>query len=171
MSDVYAIKAEIADWSQEVLEVACDNYAGLPPCPFARRAWMDSLVSVEVVDNIAEVIVDAHFADPDSEQVTVYALIDSGGLTVEQFDATLEEFNAMGNGIWLMGSHHEAPDNELMPEFESKTDVEYGLILVQSLEHLVVASDKLRDSGYYDRFNEDDMAYIDRRKEQRICVE
>lgn len=171
MSDVYAIKAEIADWSQEVLEVACDNYAGLPPCPFARKAWSDGVVSVEVVDNIAEVLVDAHFVDPDSEFVMVYAVIDSGGLTIEQFDAVLEEFNAIGNGVWLMGAHHEAPTSDLMPEIESKTGVEYGLILVQSLEHLVVASDKLRNTGYYDRFNEQDMAYIDRRKEKAICVE
>jgi len=58
-----------------------------------------------------------------------------------------------------------------MPEFEAKTDVDYALILVQSLEHLVVASDKLRDSGYYDQFESDDMAYIDRRKEKVRCQE
>lgn len=171
MTSAYAIKAEIADWSQEVLEVSCDAYGGLPPCPFARRAWIDGLVTVEVVDNIAEVIADACLADADSEFVMVYALIDSGGLTVKQFDAYIEELNAIGNGVWGMGAHHESSGDDLMPEFESKTGVDYGLILVQSLEHLVVASDKLRNTSYYDRFNEQDMAYIDRRKEKVICVE
>lgn len=166
MTSAYGIKAEIADWSREVLEVACDSYAGLPPCPFARRAWVDSLVTVEVVDNLEEVMIDAYMVDPESEAVLVYALIDSGGLSVEQFDSALSEFNEMDTGIWMMGSHHEAPDNELMPDFESKTEVDYGLILVQSLKHLVVASDKLRNTGYYDRFEPDDMAYIDCRKER-----
>ena len=71
MTSAYAIKAEVADWSQAVLEVACDAYGGLPPCPFARKAWVDGLVSVDVVDNIAEVIVDAYLSDSDSEFVMV----------------------------------------------------------------------------------------------------
>lgn len=171
MTSAYAIKAEIADWSQEVLEAAADAYGGLPPCPFARKAWVDGLVSVEVVDTIAEVIADAYLSDSDSEFVTVYALLDSGGMTVEQFDAALEEFNEMDTGVWLMGSHHQAEDDPLMPEFEAKTDVDYGLILVQSLKHLVVASDKLRETGYYDQFSSDEMAYIERRKEKVKCVE
>lgn len=171
MSDAYAIKAEIADWSQEVLEVACDAYAGLPPCPFARKAWVDGLVSVEVVDSIDEVIEDAHLSDSNSEFVTVYALLDSGGMTVEQFDEALAAFNRLDTGVWLMGSHHDAPEDELMPDFEARTGVDYGLILVQSLKHLVVASEKLRNTGYYENFEADDMAYIDRRKEQCKCVE
>jgi len=165
-TSAYAIKAEIADWSQQVLEVACDAYSGLPPCPFARGAWIDGKVSVEVTDSIDEVLCAADEFMPDDEMVLVYALLDSGGLTVEQFNDCLADFNAMHRGVWLMGSHHEAPDDELMPEFEASTGVDYGLILVQSLEHLVVASDKLRDSGYYDAYEDADMEYIDLRKEQ-----
>lgn len=171
MTSAYDIKAEIVDWSHEVLEVACDAYAGLPPCPFARKAWIDSLVTVEVVDNISEIIMDAHLADKESENVMIYALIDSGGMTIEQLESMMDEFNAIGTGIWIMGSHHEAPDNELMPYFEARTDVEYAFILVQSLKHLVIASDKLRKTRYYENFNPDDMAYINRRKEKCKCVE
>jgi hypothetical protein len=166
MSSVYAIKAEVADWSQRVLEAACDEFAGLPPCPFARGAWIDGKVTVEVVDCFDQVVLDADAFDPESDAVWVYALIDSGGMTVDQFDNAIELLNAHHGGVWVMGSHHHAPANELMPDFEATTDVDYGLVLVQSLKHLVVASDKLRDSGYYDGFNSDEMAYIERRKEQ-----
>jgi len=170
-ADVYAVKAEIADWSQQVLEVSCDAYGGLPPCPFARKAWADCLVTVEVANDMSEVLVNAYCNDPDTEHVVVYALIDSGGLTVEEFDKAIDEFNAKNTGLWMMGSHHDAPDNELMPDFESEAGVDYGLVLVQSLKHLVVASNKLRNTSYYENFGSEDMAYIERRKEKSICVE
>ena len=86
-------------------------------------------------------------------------------MTVDQFNECLDRFNALNTGIWLMGSHHEAEASDLMPEFESSVEVDYGLILLQSLKHLVIASDKLRETGYYDGFDSDEMAYIDRRKE------
>lgn len=165
------IHDEIHTWVRTVLSVPCDAYGGLPPCPFAAKAWERDLVSVSVVSSVDDALSAAALFDADDHRVLVCAVLGSGGLTVEDFNASLDAFNALRSGAWVMGSHHDAPENDLMPEFESKTDVEYGLILVQSLKYLVDASLSLRKTRYYDRFTADDMAYIVRRSEEVECVE
>jgi len=158
-------KHEIMWWSRSVLEQPCEAYAGLPPCPYARKAWEDKKVVLERVTRMDDILIDGYLADPESEMLYVYALVDSGGLSVDAFNAAINEFNDLRSGIWMMGAHHEAEDNDLMPDFEYECTEDYAIVLVQSLKHLVVASEKLRRVGYYENFSDADMAYVNNRKE------
>jgi hypothetical protein len=40
-----AIVTEITQWSADALEKPSPFFNGLPPCPYARQAWMDSRVA------------------------------------------------------------------------------------------------------------------------------
>ena len=64
-----------------------------------------------------------------------------------------------------MGFHPEAEDLEEISEFEGIVEDDYALILVQSLDHLVEASNKLMRTKYYDTSCKEDMNYINKRKE------
>ena len=41
-----AIVEEILQWSTEALEKPSSFYNDLPPCPYARKAWMDDKVAI-----------------------------------------------------------------------------------------------------------------------------
>ena len=47
---------EIRLWSDEVLEVPCPGFANLPPCPFARMAWLNNNVVVHVTYELSDVV-------------------------------------------------------------------------------------------------------------------
>jgi hypothetical protein len=44
VTPVHKIEADIRKWSHEFLEVPNDKLNGLPPCPYAKQAWLDNKV-------------------------------------------------------------------------------------------------------------------------------
>ena len=162
------IAAEIQAWSNEVLEKPTPLFADMPPCPFARKAWMDGHVVVHVTDHLAPVInIKSHELLPTDETVHVVAWTGWEDLTQQEVEAWLDEQNKNHFGIWLMGFHPDAEHNPNIPEFDGLVEDDYALILVQSLSKLVQASDKLRKTSYYEKFKIEDIKYINNRKE--VC--
>jgi hypothetical protein len=159
------IAQEIRDWSERVLEVPTATYGELPPCPFARAAWMREHVMVHVCSSLdAAIEVKACF--PPTEELThVIAVVDWEQYTVEEFNAWIDDQNKSHFGVWMMGFHPEAADDELTPEYEGLGADDYAIVIVQSLEHLVRASDDLRKTGYYHRYPASDLEYINQRRE------
>ena len=156
---------EIRLWSDEVLEVPCFGFANLPPCPFARAAWLKNNVVVHVTSDIGDVIEVKSVIPKNHEQLHLFAWTDYDQMTAEEFNCWLEEQNQNHFGVWLMGFHPNATENPLTPEFEGLIEDDYAIILVQSLNKLVEASETLKKTRYYEKFPAEDMQYINRRKE------
>lgn len=158
---------EIRLWSNEVLEVPCLGFANLPPCPFARAAWLKNNVVVHVTSEIDDVIDVKSVIPKDHEQLHLFAWTDYQQMTAEEFNQWIEDQNQNHFGVWLMGFHPNATENPLTPEFEGLVEDDYAIILVQSLNKLVEASETLKKTKYYEKFPAQDMQYINRRKEIR----
>ena len=159
------IAQEIRDWSEQILEVPSDTFGGLPPCPYARQAWMNENVMIHVSQHLDSVLEIKACFPPTDELMHVIAFTDWESITPEEFNAWLDEQNKQHFGVWLMGFHPEAEEDPLTPEYEGLGADDYAIIVMQSLDHLVLASEQLRKTAYYDKFPADDMSYINSRRE------
>lgn len=163
--DYKGIAQEILKWSNEVIEKPLKTFGDLPACPYARTAWAKNHVLMHVVfdlDPVIEIKAASSLTDPN---VHVIAWLDYSQMTAQEFNNWIEDQNKNHFGVWLMGFHPDSEENTMMPEFDGIVEDDYGLILVQSLEYLVKASNDLRKTRYYNDFSPEDMAYINNRKD------
>ena len=152
---------EIKEWSAHALEQPSEYFAGLPPCPYAKRAWADNKVTIsfkydghmqDLYTAISQfqdefdlhIIVDLAFEeDPEEFQDYLYQMNEaiSDGLFIDK-------------DIWLMGFHPHDEPNELIDDqsFTPLVEVEYAMIFVQRLTQVHVMADKLKSKGYYDKY-------------------
>jgi|TARA_R100001594_G_scaffold138322_1_gene181891 hypothetical protein len=150
-------------WSKHFLEVPNIHLGGFPACPFAKKAWLDKKVWVEVktkgstykkelnthIDNlnfnIKEILI---FCDP------YYSY------SPDELHLATEEYNYWHNkdDIYFMSFHPSNPatpkDQEFLvnPEGEAPkilSNLKYSMMLVQKFSQLQQASDKLHKQGYY----------------------
>ncbi len=158
------IQQEIRDWSAHALEEPSDYFAGLPPCPYAKRAWADNKVTIsfkydghmqDIYSAISKfcddydlhIIVDLAFEeDPEEFQDYLYQLNEaiSDGIFIDK-------------DIWLMGFHPNDAPNDLIDNqtFTPLVETEYAMIFVQRLSKVQVAADKLKAKGYYEKYLEE----------------
>lgn len=160
-----AVEAEVRLWVHEVLSVPDGYFAGMAPCPYARSAVLKNLVTVEVVDSHERAAEHKLKFDPASEAVIVICFMDVHKVTPEGLQNYLNEQNKQHHGVWMMGFHPLGDEHPIETEIESSVG-DYGVILVQSLDHLTQASDQLSKTEYYTNFSDADLSYISARKEQ-----
>ena len=159
------IAQEIQLWFETVLEKASPLFGGLPPCPYARQAWLRNVVMIHVtpdIDTIAEI---KAFHPPTDDLLHVVAWTNYDDMTPAQFDAWVDAQNKNHFGVWIMGFHPESDEDPLTPEFEGLGADDYAIILVQSYTHLIEASERLRTTQYYANFPDEDIEYLTKRKE------
>jgi len=159
------IAQEIQMWSEDILEKPSPLFGGLPPCPYARMAWMKNCVMIHVTPEIETVAEIKAFHPPTDELLHIVAWTNFDEMTAEEFDEWIEDQNKNHFGVWIMGFHPDSPEDPLTPEFSGNGADDYALLLVQSYSHLIEASENLRDTAYYDKFPHEDMVYINKRKE------
>lgn len=157
-----AVLAELLDWSETVLQKPSPHFNDMPPCPYARQAWMDQKVAVLFKyesnkqclyntvsmwdDNLdLTVIVDFKF-DKDPELFHTY---------LDEMNDVISDGMFIDKDIWVMGFHPHDDPSEFVEDvdFEPHLDAEYALIFVQRLSKLQEAADKLDKKGYYDTYN------------------
>ncbi len=156
------IVQEIRQWSEQVLEIPSEEFNGLPPCPYAKKAWMQDKVRMHVTSNIKDCI-RIKKECPDDDTVDVVAWTGYEKMSVEEFDQWLDEQNENHNGIWVIGFHPDHPVDESLDEFEGNGAEEYALILIQSLRHLAKSSSSIFKRGYYDNYSQPDINHIKQR--------
>lgn len=133
-----AAKDHISQWISSSLSNSSEVFNNLPPCPYAKQAWLNNKVLV-VEDGI---FID-HITALKTYEVIIY-VYDPKIITHEQlYQKCLE----VSNDIIVALDDH--PDN-----LEKVSDVvlnngEYALILVQEREKLEQARKILKAKGYY----------------------
>jgi hypothetical protein len=105
------------------------------------------------------------FFPPTEDSLHIVAWTDFDNMTANQFNEWIEASNVNHFGVWLMGFHPDGDEDALTPHFSGLIEDDYALILVQSLGHLVRASDALRKTNYYNKFPSRELQYIQKRKE------
>lgn len=153
-----AIVEEILAWSAQVLEVPSEYFNGLPPCPYAKKAWQDGRVSIlfkyeQNYQCLWSTI--SQFDDAFDLVVIVDLAEDRESEVFHQYLDGVNEAVAQGifidKDIWVMGFHPEDEPNDFVQDvsFEAGTDDTYAMIFVQRLTKLHLAADKLHKKGYY----------------------
>jgi len=153
-----AIVEEILAWSAQVLEAPSDHFNGLPPCPYAKKAWSEDRVSlIFKYEHNYQCLWStlSQFDDAFDLVIIVDLAEDRDPETFHQYLNGVNEAVAKGvfidKDLWVMGFHPDDDPNDFVEDvsFEAGTDETYAMIFVQRLTKLHVAADKLHKKGYY----------------------
>ena len=140
---------EIMAWSDHTLQKPNPYYNGLPPCPYAQKAWEDEkvLILFKYNQDWQVLIVDMAF-DQDSEKFHGY---------LEGMNEAISEGVFIDRDIWLMGFHPHDEANDFIDDssFMHMVEDEYAMVFVQRLSKVQEAADKLAKKGYYDNYLEE----------------
>ena len=168
-----AIEQDLRSWSREVLEPPSKHLNGMPPCPYARKAWRESKVLV-IESNNFEVDVDKYcreFYEFGKELIVVgtYEIPDLDDLT-----AFTEKLNLSHSSLHCMQFHPDygADDAELDfltdNDWESSNPYEYCMVFIQDLALVVAASDRLEALGYYSAYPRDEYEELVVNRKRRL---
>ena len=159
---MHPVEADIRKWSHEFLEIPSDKLNGLPPCPYAKQAWLDNKVVFSIntgIDGLAKEV-----ADFDNHKYDIVIWASEYLLDMEYLDGWCDGVNeAMsiaGQDMHLMVFHPDYDAKEAGLEFLIEDDVTddelvYCMVFVQRLSLLDDASLSLEKSGYYQHFPKD----------------
>lgn len=159
---MHAVEADIRKWSKDFLEVPSETLGGLPPCPYAKQAWLENKVKFSINTDIDELVKEIKEFDTHSYDIVVWAselLPDVQYL--DGFCDGMNEALAIGNqDIHLMVFHPDYDANDAGLEFLINEDVTdssltYCMVFVQRLSLLDDASVSLAKTGYYRHFPEE----------------
>ncbi len=158
-----AIYRELVEWSENVLQEPSPFFNNLPPCPYARQAWIEGRVAViykyetnkqalystvSRFDDVFDlaVIIDLEY-DQDPELFHTY---------LDEMNDVIADGMFIDRDIWVMGFHPDDEESEFVEdvEFSPQTDAPYAMIFVQRLSKLQEAADKLDKKGYYGTYDD-----------------
>lgn len=170
---MHPIEADIRKWSHEFLEVPNKKLNGLPPCPYAKQAWLDDKVVFSVntgVDGLAKEVADFESHDYDIVVWANEVLPDMHYLD-GWCDGVNEAMSIAGKDMHLMVFHPDYDAEEAGLDFLVEDGVvdeslSYCMVFVQRLSTLDDAALSLEKSGYYKHFPVDvfHSLVIDRRR-------
>jgi hypothetical protein len=170
------IETDLRDWSRQVLEVGSPHLNGLPPCPYAKKAWLENQVSVIETDGIftAALKACAGFSRLGKELVVVasYYIPD-----IEELQEFVDALNDAFPETHCMPFHPDYDAEDAGLEFltdnnwESATDNLYCMIFIQDLRAVVSASDKLERLGYYAAYPADEYDTLVAARRRRLTNE
>jgi hypothetical protein len=168
-----AIEQDLRSWSREVLELPSKHLKGIPPCPYARKAWReDRVLVVESDDFEADVIRhcrDFYGFNKDLIIVSTYAIPD-----IDDFSAFIVELNEKYASLHCMQFHPDYGAEEAELDFlsdndwESAAPQEYCMVFIQDLRLVVTASDRLEALGYYAAYPHDEYETLVVNRKRRL---
>ena len=154
------IVEEIRAWSAEVLEKESPYFNGLPPCPYAKKAWQDNRVAIIFKYGGNRGLFDVLTKFNDALDLVI--IVDRNPQqTSEEFHDYNDALNdAISRGIfgdrdlWVMGFHPDDDANDFLDdgEFIPHVNTPYSLTFVQRLSKVQEAADKLKQMGYYEAY-------------------
>ena len=140
---------KIEDWILEFLSKPNSAFDNLPPCPYAKKAWLDGNVEVKEFVSFAEMRKDL---DKWNKEVIIYLFQYTTLPRCSELQILASKFN------------EEFPDFLFLEETpELVEDVagvivnqgELCMLLVQKRKPLEEAREELKKTGYYDKWSED----------------
>ena len=155
---------EIMAWSDHTLHKPNPFYNGMPPCPYAQKAWEDNKVLILFkYDTNMQVLYSTISQWEDAFDLVI--IVDMAfQKDPDVFHDYLEQLNeAISDGVfidrdmWLMGFHPHDEPNDFIDDnsFMQIVEDEYAMIFVQRLSKVQESADKLTKKGYYDNYLEE----------------
>lgn len=150
------IEEKVKDWAFTQLAKSSEQFANMPPCPYAKTAFINdkvAFVESEYQDFWNTVTRETNNFTGDKDVVIVYSKFNPFGL--DYLEGGVESINYMlsqqKKDIWLLGFQNE-----------------WTMVFVQKLTKLDDASVDLEQKGYYATYNPDQFNhYIQKRRNLR----
>jgi hypothetical protein len=170
---MHPVEADVRKWSNEFLEIPNEKLNGLPPCPYAKQAWLDDKVVFSINTGVDGLVKEVADFDQHDYDIVVWA---SQYLPDMEYldgwcDGVNEALSIAGKDMHLMVFHpdydaEEAGLDFLVDEDATDNSLVYCMVFVQRLSTLDDAALSLEKSGYYKHFPKDvyQSLVIDRRR-------
>lgn len=157
------IEDDLRDWSRHVLEVPSPHLKGLPPCPYAKKAWLENKVEViETQDDIVVTAVNNAYKTLGNTAPLDLVVIASYEVPTDAhaLQKSIEALNILGakQDLYFMCFHPEYGAEEAELDFlydttwQSSIDQDYCMVFVQRLSNVDDKSRVLEKQGYYEAF-------------------
>ena len=170
---MHPVEADIRKWSKDFLEVPNAKLNGLPPCPYARKAWADDKVVFSINTGLEGLIEEVRKFNDHDYEIVVWA--EENLPDMEYLDGYCDGINELasvaGIDLHLMVFHPDYDATEAGLDFLVDDDVtddslSYCMVFVQLLSKLDDAARYLEKSNYYEHFPEEvyDALVLDRRR-------
>ena len=170
---MHRVERDIRNWSHNFLEVPNVKLNGLPPCPYAKQAWLDNKVTFSINTGIDGLIRAVKVFDNHDYDIVVWA--EENVIDMPYLDGFVDGMNELlsvaGIDLHLMQFHPEYSAEDagldfLLEEGVSDPDLEYCMVFVHKLSLLDNAALSLEKSDYYMNFPEDtyEALVLDRRR-------
>lgn len=157
--DQVKIKQQLDQWMMEFVEAAnpaLDNWA---PCPYARAARLNNMISVVFATPMEFVsVIQESMATLDHKDVVVVCF-DHNNIGPED----LQEFVVGMNKTLMPADYVILEDHPDAPEYVNGVRMNFdvcGLLVLQKLSKLNTASDKLKSQGYYKSWDQKALAEV-----------
>ncbi len=165
------IAQRIRSWSDNVVEKNTQLFNNLPACPFAKKAWLQHKVMIHVTESL-DAVLEVKATNPPTQDMTfLFAWTGWKDMTQDDFADFIYDQNKNHFGVWLAAfhplAHDESPmscDSKNFDDLFAEVD-DICIILMQEYSHLVKASEKLKATGYYQNYTEEELAVLDDRKD------
>jgi hypothetical protein len=153
------IEQDIRNWSTNFLEVPNEKLNGLPPCPYAAKAWAEDKVTFSINTGITGLIQAVSDFETHDYDIVVWAEQDLPDM--EYLDGLCDGMNELmsmsGIDMHLMVFHpdfdaEDAGLDFLVEDGITNDELEYCMVFVQRLSVLDDAALSLEKSGYYLKF-------------------
>ena len=136
------ITSQIETWITTVLDTPNSKFGNLPPCPYAKKAWVEGNVSVKMFDDVQS------FTPQDwDKEVNIYVM--NPWISSELLSEMAKNYNSMYSDYLFLEEH---PD---LIEDVGGFVVNQGkliLLIVQDRKPLEEARKKLLETNYYENW-------------------
>ena len=136
------ITSQIETWITTVLDTPNSKFGNLPPCPYAKKAWVEGNVSVKMFDDVQS------FTPQDwDKEVNIYVM--NPWISSELLSEMAKNYNSMYSDYLFLEEH---PD---LIEDVCGFVVNQGkliLLIVQDRKPLEEARKKLQETNYYENW-------------------
>tara|TARA_A100001015_G_scaffold314233_1_gene423253 strand:+ start:606 stop:1136 length:531 start_codon:yes stop_codon:yes gene_type:complete len=156
---VHPVEADIRNWSHNFLEIPSIKLNGLPPCPYARKAWADDKVKFSINTGLDGLREEIEQFDTHAYDIVVWASEDLPDMNYLDgyCDGINEALSIVGKDMHLMVFHpdYDASDaglDFLQDDGITSDELEYCMVFIQLLSVLDDAALSLEKSGYYEHF-------------------
>jgi len=159
---VHKVEADIRKWSSDFLELPNVNFNGLPPCPYAKKAFLDRQVVFNIntgIDGLVNAV-----KDYDTHEYDIVVWADEDPPEMEYLDGFCdgvnESLSILGRDMHLMVFHPDYSAEDMGLDIlddggVTDPDLYYAMVFIQRLSLLDDASIQLERKGYYENFPKD----------------
>ena len=140
---------KIEDWILDFLSKPNSAFDNLPPCPYAKKAWLDGNVEVKEFQSFASMRKDL---DEWNKEVVIYLFQYTTLPRCGELEALSSKFNEQYPDFLFL---EESPD---LVEDVGGVIVNQGdlcMMIVQKRKELEEAREELKKTGYYDNWTEE----------------